>query len=197
MKKISIKVIAEISIFAGLCFVFDFIQSKITGSLFPNGGSIGFAMIPVLIISIKRGLLPGILCGLIASLLQMLGGIWVIPGADFSSEILKVLAPFTQVMLDYVLGYTVVGLAGLFSRLYKNERSNKYIILLLAGVVGGFSKYFVHVLSGLIFWPGEIFGISGFMYSFVYNGLYVIPSIIISLIILLIIQKTYKKIYGE
>lgn len=195
-KKFSIRNIAEIAIFAAIAFVFDALQSGIAKATMPvlaNGGSIGIAMLPILIISYRRGLLSGILCGFIVSLIQMLGGIYVIDGQTQANEFLKTMGPFIQVLFDYVLAYTVVGFAGAFAGLYhKSETNNKKLLFVILGsIVGGLLKYLCHVVSGLIFWPGEVWGISGNAYSFVYNGIYCLPNIVICTLLMVLIAKIY------
>ena len=60
--------LCEIGIFAALGFVFDELQGILFKSVFPSGGSIGIAMIAVLIIAYRRGLWPALLTGLIMGL---------------------------------------------------------------------------------------------------------------------------------
>ena len=78
MKKITTKCLAEIAIMATLAFALDALQGGLFRGLFPNGGSIGFAMLPILIMCFRRGFLPGLLTALILSFLQLLGGVYVI-----------------------------------------------------------------------------------------------------------------------
>ena len=196
-KKISVRVLAEIAIFAALGFALDALQGGIFKGVFANGGSIGLAMVPVFIIAYRRGLLPGIACGLVLSFVQMLGGVYIISSASYSGA-MKVLAPFAQVMLDYVLGYTIVGIAGAFSGKYKNAESfNQKIYWIVVGtVIGGLGKYAMHVLSGGLFWLDpeiEFMGVNGgsWLYSFVYNGAYCIPNIIICTPVMILIAKVY------
>lgn len=198
MKKeeFSVKVLAEVAIFAALAFGLDFFQGAIWKGVFPNGGSIGLAMVPILIICYRRGFLAGFLCGLILSLVQMLGGVYVIQGSGLENEFLKVAGPFIQVMLDYVLAYTVVGFTGLFRNSFVKS-NHKYLNLSIGVTVGGLLKYACHVVAGLLFWPGEIFGISGSAYSFIYNGLYCIPNIVISVIIIILLYKFYTRFFNE
>ena len=80
---INVRVLAEIAIFAALAFVLDVLQSGYSRGLFANGGSIGIAMVPIFVISYRRGLVPGIICGFIVSLVQMLGGIYAINSANY------------------------------------------------------------------------------------------------------------------
>lgn len=185
-KEIKLQIIAEIAIFSALAFALDILQSGLFRGLFPNGGSIGIAMIPVLVISYRRGLIPGLICGLIVSLLQMLGGIYAI--AD------KWYLVILQVMLDYVVAYPLVAFAGVFYKSYqkaeKNSQKIKY--LWLGTILGGMLKLASHYAAGVIFWsytcPENFLG-GPLVYSLVYNGAYMIPNIILSAIILIIIDK--------
>ena len=99
-------------------------------------------------------------------------------------------------MLDYVLAYTVVGFTGLFRNSFVKS-NHKYLNLSIGVTVGGLLKYACHVVAGLLFWPGEIFGISGSAYSFIYNGLYCIPNIVISVIIIILLYKFYPRFFNE
>lgn len=196
-KKISVRVLAEIAIFAALGFALDALQAGIFRGVFVNGGSIGLAMVPVFIIAYRRGLLPGVACGLILSFVQMLGGVYIISGATYSGA-MKVIAPFAQVLLDYVLGYTIVGIAGAFSGKYKKSTSfnQKMVWIIVGTVIGGLGKYVCHVLAGGFFWLNpeiEFMGVNGgsWLYSFVYNGAYCIPNIIICTPIMILIAKVY------
>ncbi|MGM9969327.1 MAG: energy-coupled thiamine transporter ThiT [Anaeroplasma sp.] len=191
-KKFSTKLLAEIAIFAALAFALDALQGGIFKGVFVNGGSIGFAMVPVFLIAYRRGLLPGILCGFILSIIQMLGGIYII-GKTVDNAALQTFYWISQVMLDYVLAYTVVGFTGAFAGLYKKSTTTKMkLVWIVVGcVVGGLLKYACHTLAGIFFWPGEMWGVSGNAYSFLYNGLYCIPNIIICTLVMVIIAKAY------
>ena len=201
MKKFSVKVLCEIAIFAAIGFVLDVLQSGIWKGAFINGGSIGFAMLPVFIISYRRGLVPGILCGLLLSLVQMLGGIYVI---NATTGWRGTIGPFIQIMLDYVLAYTVVGFAGAFSGMYKRGNSKVRVIAIIIGcLLGGLLKYAGHVISGGLFWLGDgsykFMGVanSSWLYSFVYNGAFCIPNIIICTGLMLLIAKVYPQLLND
>ena len=197
-EKFSTRVLAEIAIFAAIGFALDALQSGIFKGVWPNGGSIGFAMVPVFVIAYRRGLLPGLLCGLVLSLIQMLGGIYILPAATFNNKFMQAMGPFFQVMLDYVLAYFVVGFAGAFAGLYKKSESMKMkLVWITAGVVvGGLLKYACHVASGY-FWLDEkitFWGVNGgtMIYSFIYN-LYAVFNIAICLPIMILIARFYPK----
>ena len=113
----------------------------------PFGGSITLgSMIPILLFSLRRGALPGILAG------TMFGFIVLI-------EEPFIFHPF-QVFLDYPLAFGLLGLAGIF-------KSNP-----IAGVAVAISGRFVaHYLSGIIFFAEFApEGINPYLYSALYNG---------------------------
>ena len=87
----SIATICEIGMFAAIGYIIDELQGILSKSLFVNGGSIGFAMIAVIIIAYRRGLLPALLTGLIMGLLDLATGSYI-------------LHPI-QMLLDYVFPY--------------------------------------------------------------------------------------------
>lgn len=200
--KLTVRVVAEIAIFAAIAFALDAIQGGIFKGVFVSGGSIGFGMLPILIISYRRGLLPGILCGFIVSVVQMLGGIYVINGASFDNAFLQVMGPFFQIMLDYVLAYTVVGFAGVFAPLFNKAQTKKEKVgyVILGTTLGGLLKYACHVIAGGLFWldPDKSFwGVAGdsWGYSFIYNGAYCIPNIILCGIVMVLFTVYYNKLF--
>lgn len=196
--KITIRVLAEIAIFAALAFALDVFQSGYSKGMFLNGGSIGLAMLPVFVIAYRRGLAAGILCGLIVSVTQMLGGIYMINGSNYEGA-MQILNPFFQISLDYLLAYTVVGFAGAFSGAFAKSKTKgqKVLWISLGVVLGGLLKYACHVISGGLFWldpdAKPMLGVSGgsWLYSFVYNGAFSIPNIIICLILMITLALVY------
>ncbi len=113
----------------------------------PFGGSITLgSMIPILLFSLRRGALPGILAG-------TMFGVIVLIEEPF------IFHPF-QVFLDYPLAFGLLGLAGIFKRSP------------IAGVAVAISGRFVaHYLSGIIFFAEFApEGINPYLYSALYNG---------------------------
>ena len=201
MKKIfDVRVLAEIAICAALGFALDALQGGYSRGLFTSGGSIGIAMLPVLIISYRRGLVPGILCGLILSLVQMLSSIYVINATSYDNKFLQTMGPFIQVMLDYVLAYTLVGCAGIFAKKFKKADNvgSKILFVVLGCLVGGLLKYFVQAISGAVFWvnaDAEFMGVQGgtWLFSLVYNGAYNIPNIVLCAIVMILLVRFYPQ----
>ncbi len=202
--KFSTKVIVEIAIFAAIAVALDFLQGAFFKGIWANGGSLGIAMVPIFIIAYRRGLVPGILCGLIVSVIQMLGGPSVVQGQTYDNEFLRVMTPFIQVSLDYILAYTVVGFAGCFAGLYSRGKNLKTKILwiVVGSMVGGLLKFLCHFLAGY-FWLNmyndPFMGVddTSMLFSFVYNATYCIPNAIICSIIMALIAKFYPVLLEE
>ena len=176
----TIGTISEIGIFAAIGYVLDELQGLIGKGIFINGGSIGFAMVAVMIISIRRGWLSGVLAGLIIGLFDFATGAYI-------------LHPI-QAMLDYILPYAFVGLAGLLVPLY-NKSKKKILWLCVIAIVGGLAKFLSHYLAGVIFWTnsaGFAWGLNGlnpFIYSAIYNIAFIGPSIVLCIPILILLYK--------
>lgn len=146
------------------------------------GGSINLVMLPIIVAGYLYGLGYGIASGLCVGFIKCLigGGIgWGL----------------LSILLDYVLAYGAVGLSGLF-------KGRKYG-LELGAVVGSFARFIVHFISGVTIYkiiePTAISGTSlvlanPFVYSVVYNALYMIPSSVIVIILAFVIKKPLQKI---
>ena len=151
MKKsfISTKVISEIAIFTAIAFALDFLQGGIFRGLFPNGGSIGIAMLPILLLCYRRGFVAGLISSFCLSFLQMLGGVYAIASDWY--------LVFLQICLDYVLAYPAVSVAGLFFKSFQNSDNKKTKIkyLVLGTTLGGLLKLLCHYLAGVIFWASS------------------------------------------
>lgn len=192
-KTFSTKVIAEIAIFAAVALALDFFASGIWRFAFVNGGSISFAAVPVIFVAYRRGFLPGLLCGLLVSLLQMLGGIYAI-----ASNWYNVLL---QILLDYVVAYPLIAMAGIFSKKFRetDDIKKKRNYLIFGCILGCMLKFLSHFLAGVIFWSDSIawkaFENSSVLYSLVYNGAYCIPNLILTTIILVIILMKQPKFF--
>ncbi len=81
----------------------------------PNGGSITlFSMLPFIMISFRHGVKWGLFTGFVNSLLQMLLGFYAPPAPG--------LLPLVgMILLDYVLAFTLLGLACAIAEPFKNR----------------------------------------------------------------------------
>ncbi len=147
--------------------------SKIIPIQWLNGGSITLAsMVPIIVASIILGGKWGILSGVVYAIIQMLMGFYPPPTRDFISFLLVV-------MLDYILPFGCLGLAGVFFRLMKRKN---WAIPISAFAVTAI-RFLCHFLSGIIIWGSSDPSMGAALFSLVYNGGYMIPEIIISTVV--------------
>ena len=184
-----IRTVTEIGLFAALGFVFDELQSAIFKGIFPNGGSIGFAMIAVVIIAYRRGIIPAFLTGLIMGALDVATGPFIV-------------APW-QVFLDYIFPYTFVAVCGIFVP-YLNKakkESTKSLLLILSIIAGGMLKFLSHYLSGVLFFDfsdefaWNLNNMSGALYSFIYNIAFMGPCIVLTCVLAYILRKRVPHLF--
>ena len=149
----------------------------------PQGGTVTFgAMVPIVFIALRHGVKWGLLTAFVGSLVQMLlGGISPPPTESFFWFLMVVL-------LDYVIAYTVLGLASFFA---KPLLSTKPLIAVgISAVCVTFMRYICHILSGILIW--NVYAPEGtpvWIYSIVYNGSYMLPEIIITTFVTVLLWK--------
>ena len=187
----TVRTICEIGILAALGFVFDELQGILFKGVFINGGSIGFAMVVVLVMAYRRGFFAAIATGLIMGLLDIATSAYI-------------LHPL-QMLLDYIFPYAVVGVVGLLRPLYlKSDKKNEKILWLIVGtVIGGFLKLLSHYLAGVVFWADpETFAwnlteMNPYLYCFIYNIAFIGPSIVLCASLLVTIYLTAPRILND
>lgn len=133
----------------------------------PRGVSITLgSMVPVLLISFRRGPKVGVFSGVVFGLAQMLLDGW------FYSPV--------GMFLDYPLAFGALGLAGIFRK-----------TPLIGVVVSLATRFLSHFISGVVlFGMYAPEGMSPIVYSAIYNGSYMLPEMVISgIFIYLLIQR--------
>jgi len=167
MKKINGKFVANVGIFSALGLVLDFVAGLIPFDPWGAGGSISIAMVPIFLMAYYYGGLGGLCTGFIIGTIQMLWG-----------------KPYGVIgaMLDYVLPYTSIGLAGFFiAKGSKKTKTIQIVSFAIAMILSGLIRIFWHTLSGVVLYEATWWA------SFVYNAPYVLISIVISAILTILL----------
>ena len=159
-------VMCECAIMIALAAVLSFVKIL----ELPYGGSVtAFSIVPIVIISYRHGVKWGLLSGFVFSIIQL------IQGASNLSYATSFLAAVTIILFDYVIAFTVIGLAGFL----RNKVSNPSAVTGTVGVCA--LRYICHVISGCTVWAGvSIPSTDGLLYSLSYNATYMIPETIIN-----------------
>ncbi len=141
----------------------------------PYGGSVTLAsMVPIMIISYRHGLKIGLLSSFVFAVIQQLLGLKTLSYVTTWQSILAV------ILLDYIIAYLVIGLAGIFRKTIKNQAMS----LVFGGLFVCVLRYICHVISGATVWAGiSIPTLGATIYSLSYNATYMIPETIVSLVV--------------
>lgn len=175
------KVMVEGAVIVALATVLSYIRVF----KLPWGGSITLlSMLPIVLFSIRRGLKAGFAASFAFALLQF--GQGVIDGIfGWGLTVGMLLA---CIFLDYLGAFTVLGIAGIF----RKKGFGGWIAGISLAVV---LRFVFHFLSGVIIWGsfGELWSTfyteNTYLYSFVYNGCYMLPELIFTLIGAVILLK--------
>ena len=135
----------------------------------PWGGSICLSMLPIFLFATRWGTLSGLVAGFALGVLQFLtdGGFAL---------------GWQSIIGDYLVAFTVLGLAGLFAR-------TKHGIF-WGTVVGSAARFLVHYVVGATVWaeymPETFFNLTmttPWFYSLLYNGFYMVIDMVLCLVI--------------
>ena len=136
-------------------------------------------MVPLILFSVRWGLGSGLLASFAFGVLQFMfdGGFAI---------------GWQSIIGDYLLAFTVLGLAGLMK--------GKKLGVFWGTLIGGFARFLVHYVVGATVWaeymPEEFFGMtmtSPWIYSLLYNLAYMLPNIVITLVIFALLYKPMGK----
>lgn len=174
-KRIQIRSITEGSLAVALATVL----SLIVVYKMPQGGSItAGSMVPIIFYSLRWGAKKGILAGGVFGLINFMISPY------FYSPI--------QFLLDYILAYGLLGLAGIFS---SKEFSIKNVIL--GSSLGILARAISHILAGVFFFAEYAGDMNPWVYSGIYNASYLVPELIISIIVISILYKPLTNILSK
>ena len=174
------------------------------------GGQITIvSMLPVVLIAYRHGVKWGFVATFTYALLEMALGAKTVSSAflpGFFGDGAMIVNAIVMCLLDYIVAYTVLALAGVF----RNRIKRPGISLMAGSLVALGARYVTHILSGYILfssWAERYFTQDGFpawgaklveslspaglgwVYSIVYNGMYMIPEMVFTAIVALVIAK--------
>lgn len=171
INEFSIRDIVEMAMLIGLAVVLDlsFFKIRIGG----NGGSISFAMVPLIILALRQGFVKGFIgCGLIFGLTTCL-----LDGYGFFTF------PF-----DYLLGFGAIGVVGLFNKIILPNESKKFtfkgvLFIVISILVAGVLRLLSSTISGILFYG------TNFVESLIYQCSYIPLSVLGCLIVTIALYK--------
>ena len=176
----------------------------------PFGGQLTLcAMLPIVLISWRHGVKWGLTAGFGYSLVQMALGADVVTAAfqpGYFGDGTMLGRALTMCLLDYVLAYTLLGLGGCL----RGRIRNNGLSLMCGSLVAMGCRYLSHIFSGYILfsgwaewfftqegfpgWGAEVVAslspdLLGWVYSIVYNGMYMLPEMLLTAAAALILGR--------
>lgn len=162
--------LTEIAAFVALAVICSFIKVW----EMPQGGSVSLTMIPILLIAFRRGPLAGIITGGLYGAVSLL----------FTGVIYHPMS----ILLDYILAFGLVGIAGLFR---KNLPS-----VLFGTFLGIAGRFLSSLVSGaVLFGSYAPAGQNPWVYSLIYQATYLIPELVICLVVVGILHSKAKRFF--
>ena len=133
----------------------------------PQGGEISLAMLPLLLVAFRRGVIPGMLAGALYGIVDAMLNPFIVH--------------WVQYLLDYPLAYALVGVAGIVSHGLRSSRDSNGTsvpLIIVGSTVAAIGRYASHTLSGVIFFseyagPGQ----PVLLYSAGYNSSVLVSAI--------------------
>ena len=171
-----VRALCEGAILVALAFILSFVKLY----ELPNGGSLTPAMFPILLYGLRWGLPRGLIAGFVFGLLQL-----IFDGAYAWG--------WQSMLLDYLLAFTPLGLAGLFK--------GKAWGIFPGTVLGCAARFVIHYISGVTIYriiePTAVPGFGTFdnasLYSLVYNGSYMLPNTLLALLLAGVLYVPLKR----
>lgn len=177
----------EVAIFSALALLLDLVSGFVFARIWPQGGAVSIAMVPIFLMAYRWGIKGGMATGLLLGLLQIV------------TTPVQIMTPL-QGFIDYFLAFTVVGISGLFMNgfvnNYKEENLMKAKLYGIGGMfVGSFLRFICHFTSGIVFF-GEYApeGQPVVLYSLIYNGTYMLISFILSAVVVMVLYSAASKV---
>ncbi len=153
-----------------------------------GGGMTICSMLPIVLISFRWGWQRGLITGVAFSLLQCIIGLHNVQYATSAVMAAGI------VLLDYIVPYSVIGLAGIF-------KGKRLEVSYVTGILVTFSlRLLCHFITGWwiwdALWPNE-WGLAAPVYSIAYNGSYMLGEMVLTSVVAVLLCKTAFRKYME
>ena len=165
------RIITECSVCIALAVVCSFIKVW----EMPQGGSVSLTMVPLFVIAYRQGIVPGVVSGMVYGIISLM-----FAGAVYHPM---------SILLDYVLAFGILGIAGMFEKNIKG--------ICIGTSIGVLGRFLSSLISGaVLFGSYAPEGQNPWVYSLIYQATYLIPEMIITLAFLILIYYKGKSIYN-
>ncbi len=148
----------------------------------PFGGKLTpLSMLPVFLIAYRYGCGWGFVTSFTYGLIQM------VLGLDNLSYATNWVAVVAIIFLDYLIAYGVLGAGGIFRGKFKKQ----WLEFALGVGIGCVLRFLCHFLTGITVWADPSGELPVPLFSFLYNGCYMLPEMVLTIIVGVVLCKVF------
>lgn len=176
-------VLTEIALAIALAAVLNmpFLRVQLPFNL--AGGTISLCMLPIFVVALRRGLVPGLIAGVLYGGVDAMLNPYIVHPVQF--------------LLDYPVAYGFVGLAGLATAAWRKaalDPTKRWGALVGGLSIGVAARFAAHWLSGVVFFGSYApEGQPVWLYSLVYQSTYLLPSFALTMAAALVVFPALEK----
>lgn len=163
----------------------------------PLGGAVTlFSMVPIFMCGFVYGVRAGFAASFVYALMQLIFGIGTV------AYVPTALGVVGCILLDYLVPFTLLGVAGCF----KHLRVNAYVKVTLGSLVALLLRFASHFVGGAWIWyqitkdgawNDYVFRYGKWMYSLIYNAWYMLPESLLCLVAVPVTVVLMRTIWGK
>lgn len=184
-KKMELQVWVEGTVIAAAAMALSFIPIQTANAAF----DLSLGMVPLVLYSYRRGLIPGLVAGFVWGLLSIVIG-----------TAMKNFVSVPQIIFEYPFAFAFGGFGGIFAKRIQTamgQHSNRAILYVVFGsIVAAFARWFWHFWAGVFVWGAYApEGMNPYMYSFVINGASMLANAVYVAVVLGILVKVAPQLF--
>lgn len=185
-RKMDIHVWIEGTLVAAMAMALTFIPlQSVNASI-----DLSLGLVPLVLFSYRRGLLPGLTAGLVWGLLDIVTG-----------HAMKNFISVPQIIFEYPFAFAFAGMGGAFAGKIRNllsgeKKKTTIFFLLLSSFTAVFSRWFWHFWAGVFVWGAYApKGMNPYVYSFIFNGTSAVINTIYVGVVMVILYRVAPQLF--
>ena len=178
------QVLAESAIMVALSIAIFAVSDMLPWPFVYGGGFSIFGQVPIILISYRHGIKNGLPAALVLAMFEMMMGY-----KNFT-YVTGLAAYLIVAFADYIVAFGCLGLGGMFKDKFGGKQS---IEMAVGGGVVCIIRFICHFISGVTIWRGYCpEGMVVELYSFIYNGSYMVIELVLTVFGSMAIGKLFN-----
>jgi len=185
-KKMDLRIWIEGTVVAAMAMALSFIPIESANAAF----DLSLGMVPLVLYSYRRGVLPGIASGLIWGLLSIVLG-----------TAMKNFISVPQIIFEYPFAFAFGGMGGLFSSkiqksIVDSQKGKASAYIILGSLTAVVARWFWHYWAGVFVWGAYApEGMSPYWYSLIFNGGSAIANTLLVSVVLILVVRAAPQLF--